>query len=183
MTYEQAGGGVAGLGIENNENTILTLKDRIEHHYTTGISTVEIASLNKDLLNKNYQEFYSNENLKYQNYVMQGHQDILEELSSLLGKHDIKSYQLEKKTNIKGFNYQTQKKHDQTRANLEAQQQSSNTNWKQGEHWIAVVSNDNMHNAMPSVTPGTLVKYAQKKGLPLFRMISQIAPPTKRISN
>ena len=109
MTYEQAGGGIAGLGIENNENIILTLKDRIEHHYTTGISTVEIASLNKDLLNKNYQEFYSNENLKYQNYVMQGHPDILEELSSLLGKHDIKSYQLEKKTNIKGFNYQTQK--------------------------------------------------------------------------
>ena len=109
MTYEQAGGGVAGLEIENNENIILTLKDRIEHHYTTGISTVEIASLNKDLLNKGYQEFYSNKNLKYQNYVMEGHPDTLKELSKLLEKHDIKSYQLEKKTNIKGFNYQTQK--------------------------------------------------------------------------
>lgn len=109
MTYEQAGGGVAGLGIENNENITLTLKDRIEHHYTTGISTVEIASLNKDLLNKNYQEFYKNENLKYQNYVMQGHPDKLEELSKFLEKHDIKSYQLKKNTTIKGFNYQKQK--------------------------------------------------------------------------
>ena len=109
MTYEQAGGGVAGLGIKNNEKITLTLKDRIEHHYTTGISTVEIASLNKDLLNKNYQEFYSNKNLKYQNYVMDGNPDKLEELSRLLEKHDIKSYKLEKKTNIKGFNYQTQK--------------------------------------------------------------------------
>ena len=47
MTYEQAGGGVAGLGIKNDENLILTLKDRIEHHYTTGISTVEMASKNR----------------------------------------------------------------------------------------------------------------------------------------
>jgi len=109
MTYEQAGGGVAGLGIENNENITLTLKDRIEHHYTTGISTVEIASLNKGLLNKNYQEFYKNENLKYQNYIMQGHPDKLEELSKFLKKHDINSYQLKKNTSIKGFNYQKQK--------------------------------------------------------------------------
>ena len=39
MTYEQAGGGIAGLGIKNDENLVLTLKDRIQHHYTTGIST------------------------------------------------------------------------------------------------------------------------------------------------
>ncbi len=52
MTYEQAGGGGAGLGVHNSENIELTLTDRIEHHYTTGISTVEMATKNKSLLNK-----------------------------------------------------------------------------------------------------------------------------------
>ena len=51
MTYEQAGGGLAGLGIDNNENIEVTLIDRIAHHYTTGISTVEIAAKNKTVLN------------------------------------------------------------------------------------------------------------------------------------
>jgi len=106
MTYEQAGGGVAGLAIQNDENITLTLKDRIEHHYTTGISTVEIASQNKTLLNKNYQIFFENENLKYQNFVMEGHPDKLEALRKLLSKHEIKSYQLEKNTSIKGYDYQ-----------------------------------------------------------------------------
>ena len=71
MTYEQAGG-VAGLGIKNDENLVLTLKDRIEHHYTTGISTVEMASKNRIQLNKNYQTFFSDKNLKYKNFVLEG---------------------------------------------------------------------------------------------------------------
>jgi hypothetical protein len=108
MTYEQAGGGRAGLGIENNENITLTLKDRIEHHYTTGISTVEIATLNKSLLNKNYQRYYENEGLKYKNFVMDGNQDKLNALSTLLANHEIKSYQLNNNTSVKGYNYEKQ---------------------------------------------------------------------------
>jgi hypothetical protein len=49
MTYEQAGQG--GLGILNDEGIILTLVDRVAHHTTTGISTVEIASQNAQKLN------------------------------------------------------------------------------------------------------------------------------------
>ena len=108
MTYEQAGGGRAGLGIENSENITLTLKDRIEHHYTTGISTVEIATLNKSQLNENYQRFYENEGLKYKNFVMEGNPDKLNALRDLLAKHEIKSYQLDNATSVKGYNYQKQ---------------------------------------------------------------------------
>ena len=36
-------GGIAGLGVKNDENLVVTLKDRIQHHYTTGISTIEMA--------------------------------------------------------------------------------------------------------------------------------------------
>ena len=60
------------LGLKNDENLVLTLKDRIEHHYTTGISTVEMASKNRIQLNKNYQTFFSDKNLKYKNFVLEG---------------------------------------------------------------------------------------------------------------
>ena len=52
MTYEQAGGGIAGLGVRNDENIEVTLKDRIEHHHVTGLSTVEMAAKFRILLNK-----------------------------------------------------------------------------------------------------------------------------------
>ena len=57
MTYEQAGNGGAGLGVLNDEGIELTLTDRIEHHYTTAISTVETVAKNRHALNMNYQAF------------------------------------------------------------------------------------------------------------------------------
>jgi hypothetical protein len=109
MTYEQAGGGRAGLGINNNENIELTLVDRIEHHYTTGISTVEMAAKNKTTLNTNYQNYYEDKDLKYKNFILEGPKDRLNELASFLSKHQIKSFSLQKKTNVKGYDYQKQK--------------------------------------------------------------------------
>ena len=71
MTYEQAGGGIAGLGVRNDENIEVTLKDRIEHHHVTGLSTVEMAAKFRILLNKNYQSFFDNRNFKYKNFVLE----------------------------------------------------------------------------------------------------------------
>lgn len=116
MTYEQAGGGIAGLGIENDEAITLSLKDRIAHHYTTGISTVEIATHNKSTLNKNYQSYFSDQNFKYQNYILEGPKHSLDALQKLLAQHEIKSTQLKKKSTIKGFDYQQQKNSSSTYA-------------------------------------------------------------------
>jgi hypothetical protein len=41
MTYEQGGIG-AGLGIKTNSGDTLTLADRLLHHYTSSISTIEV---------------------------------------------------------------------------------------------------------------------------------------------
>ena len=41
MTYEQGGSGEAGLAVETSIGDTLTLKDRIAHHFTTGMSTLE----------------------------------------------------------------------------------------------------------------------------------------------
>lgn len=43
MTF-LGGGGYGGLSITTPEGDPLTLKDRLTHHYTTGMSTIEISS-------------------------------------------------------------------------------------------------------------------------------------------
>lgn len=44
MTYEQGGSGRAGLGVLTAAGDTLTLQDRIAHHHTTGLSTVEVTA-------------------------------------------------------------------------------------------------------------------------------------------
>src|SRR5690606_25856421 len=57
MTYEQAGHGRAGLTIETGGDT-LTLKDRIAHHLTTALSTIEIAAQNHTKLNVEFKKYF-----------------------------------------------------------------------------------------------------------------------------
>ena len=48
MTYEQAGHSRGGLGVRTAEGDTLRLWDRLTHHSTTGLSTVEITAQNKE---------------------------------------------------------------------------------------------------------------------------------------
>lgn len=89
MTYEQAGHGRAGLGIDTDEGFELTLVDRVMHHTTTGLSTVEMASKNAAKLNEEFRAFFKNNNLKYKSFVLKGHPDKMNSLASLLDQHEI----------------------------------------------------------------------------------------------
>ncbi|MBT8271765.1 MAG: zinc carboxypeptidase, partial [Bacteroidia bacterium] len=84
MTYEQGGHGRGGLGVLNDEGIVLTLKDRIAHHTTTGLSTVEISSNNAVKLNQEFRKFFNNSKLKYKSYVLQGDADKIDALRTLL---------------------------------------------------------------------------------------------------
>ncbi len=106
MTYEQGGSGRAGLGIITSNGDTLTLKDRIAHHHTTGLSTVEISSLNAQRLNDEFKKFYATKDFKYKSYVLQGNKDKIEALKILLDKHEIE-YGYARNTIAKGYNYQT----------------------------------------------------------------------------
>ncbi len=108
MTYEQAGHGRAGLGIETDEGYILTLKDRVEHHFTTGLSTIEIASENASELNKEFKNFFNNSNYEYQSYVLNGEQDKIEALTELLDRHEIR-YGFGSPGKVSGYNYKQHK--------------------------------------------------------------------------
>jgi len=59
MTFEQGGGGRGGLAIVNADGDTLTLKDRLTHHFTTGMSTIEMAALHSDKLIKAFQQFFA----------------------------------------------------------------------------------------------------------------------------
>ena len=108
MTYEQAGHGRAGLGIQTNEGEVLTLKDRVMHHTTTGLSTVEISSNTAIQLNAEFAKFFDNSDLKYKSYVLKNkNKDQLNRLKKLLDKHQI-YYQSAKKGIAKGYLYSTQ---------------------------------------------------------------------------
>jgi len=104
MTYEQAGHGRAGLGINTDQGYELTLFDRIAHHTTTGLSTIEISSKTASKINSEFAKFFDNRNLKYKSYVLKGKQDNLASLATLLDRHEIK-YEFAINGKANGFSY------------------------------------------------------------------------------
>jgi hypothetical protein len=111
MTYEQGGSGRGGLGILNKEKDELSLKDRIAHHFTTSLSTIEISSIHADRLTSEFDSYYkkASENPigDYKTYVIKNDQskDKVNSLIDLLNKHKIEFGTLKSKVDIKGFSY------------------------------------------------------------------------------
>ncbi|MDX1313960.1 MAG: M14 family metallopeptidase, partial [Eudoraea sp.] len=108
MTYEQGGSGRAGLGVITANGDTLTLKDRIAHHRTTGLSTVEMAATHADRLNTEFRKFFSSKNYKFKSYVLNGSEDKIRSLTNLLDKHEIE-YGFARASSAKGYRYQTGK--------------------------------------------------------------------------
>lgn len=108
MTYEQAGHGRAGLGIIKQEGDTLTLKDRIAHHYTTGLSTIEIASKNGDRLLSEFGKFFGdNSSLKYKSFVLKydGNDDKFNALKSWFDTQGIEYGTSSNIKGLKGYDY------------------------------------------------------------------------------
>jgi hypothetical protein len=109
MTYEQAGHGQAGLGILNDEGHVLTLVERLTHHTTAGLSTVEIASKNAKRLNTEFSKFFNNSDLEYRSYVLKGNEDKITSLKSLLDIHEI-DYENATSSKVSGYDYKSAQK-------------------------------------------------------------------------
>ena len=112
MTYEQAGHGRAGLGVLKQENDTLTLQNRIEHHTTTGLSTIEIASKNISDLLHHFQKFYEkNNDLKYQTFVLKydGNKDKFQNIKTWLDAHQIQYGSAKNVKGLKGYDYANKK--------------------------------------------------------------------------
>jgi hypothetical protein len=103
MTYEQAGIS-AGLGVTIENKTVLTLKDRIAHHFTAGISTVEMTSKNTSKLLSEFKNFFNNSKSANQNYILRGDPEKINQVVELLQKHEIYSFPADEIT-IKAYDY------------------------------------------------------------------------------
>lgn len=109
MTYEQGGSGAAGLGVITATGDTLTLKDRIAHHLTTGLSTVEVAAGNAETLTGEFRKYYAAPpNHTYKSYTLKGNPDQIEALTSLLRQHGIR-FGYARGGTARGFRYDTQK--------------------------------------------------------------------------
>jgi len=113
MTYEQAGHSQGGLAVVTNDGDTLTLKDRIAHHFTTSMSTVEVASQNADKLVDEFKKYFDDANAKgigeYKTYVVtEPNAGKREAMRSFFDANGIK-YGYITANAIKGYNYFTGK--------------------------------------------------------------------------
>ncbi len=115
MTYEQGGIG-AGLAVVTRGGDTLTLADRIAHHLSNGLSTVETASGNADKLLAEYKKYFDdNRNHppgQFKAYVVKAdNPDKLYALTQLLDKNKI-LYSTGVNRGASGYNYFTGKHED-----------------------------------------------------------------------
>lgn len=114
MTYEQGGSGRAGLAIINSDGDTLTLKARIEHHHTTGLSTIEAVSLNASKAISEFKSYFetskANPPGEYKTYIIRGENaEKLKTLATMLQRNGIEfGYGSAKGGN--GYNYFSGKK-------------------------------------------------------------------------
>ncbi len=118
MTYEQGGGPAGGLGALTDEGDTLTLMDRAMHHYTTGLSTIEVSSQNASRLVKEFRKFFndatSNGVGEFKTYLIKNHEADRENVNSLANLLDKNGIQYEyangsSKSSVVGFNFFTGK--------------------------------------------------------------------------
>ncbi|HET6767250.1 MAG TPA: zinc carboxypeptidase, partial [Chitinophagaceae bacterium] len=114
MTYEQAGGPAGGLGALTDEGDTLTLLDRVTHHYTTGLSTIEISSINASRLVKEFRKFFNDAVStgvgEYKTYLVKNSEADKQRISALATLLDKNGIQYEfagggSKGTITGYNY------------------------------------------------------------------------------
>jgi hypothetical protein len=111
MTYEQ-GGISAGLAVVTRSGDTLTLAQRVAHHHTTSLSTIEIVSANAQKVVDEFKKFFDNSRQNppgvYKTYVIKNdNNEKVNELAKMLTRNGIQfGYGLANKS-ITGYNYFT----------------------------------------------------------------------------
>ncbi len=114
MTFEQ-GGIRGGLAIINEDGDTLTLADRLEHHYTTGLSTIEITSANAAKLVSEFKKYFSdavsNGTGEYKTFVIRndGRVDVQEKLETFLHNNGIRYEFINARKTARVYDYITGK--------------------------------------------------------------------------
>lgn len=112
MTYEQAGHGMSGRSIRLGNGKDLVLQDRIDHHSTTSLSTIEITANNRAAVIENFKEYYSksikNPVGKHQYYIVKKG-ELTQQFADLLDKNGIVYSYVDNSSQQNGYSYQSKK--------------------------------------------------------------------------
>ncbi|MCG8331865.1 MAG: M14 family metallopeptidase [Chitinophagales bacterium] len=111
MTHEQAGHGIAGRAYIMENHDTLTLADRIAHHTSTAMSTVEMASVNADRIVKHFEDYYdtalNNSGNGYKTYIVKADNPIgrMKALLDLLDRNQIQYYKANSPMKVNAYHY------------------------------------------------------------------------------
>ncbi len=110
MTYEQGGHSRGGLAVQTDEGELLTLKDRLLHHTTTGLSTVEMASSNALKLIAEFKKYFDNAKAgigsNYKAYILASNDKArIEGIKKLLTANNIAYGIVTDVAKLQGYNY------------------------------------------------------------------------------
>nr|WP_121269928.1 M14 family metallopeptidase [Pedobacter schmidteae] len=112
MTYEQGGIG-AGLAVITLDGDTLTLKDRIDHHFTTGMATLETVSKNADRLVEEFGKYFEQARISppgiFKSYVVKGENfGKIKRLATLLKRNGV-DFAFGGEASATGYSYETGK--------------------------------------------------------------------------
>ena len=104
MTYEMAGHSLAGLAVKTEKGDTLTLRDRIDMHFTTSMATIEVTYENRKRLLEEFSRFFKPLGNEY--YILKSWRtDRLTSLAELLEKNKIEYKTPSGKSMIKAISY------------------------------------------------------------------------------
>ena len=115
MTYEQGGSGRAGRAVLMDNGDTLTLKDRVDHHLATSLSTVEMGSVHARRILDNFQQFWkdskNNPPGKYKTFIISGNNapERIKAFCELLDRNGIRYGAVAGNTSVSAFDYQSRK--------------------------------------------------------------------------
>jgi hypothetical protein len=113
MTYEQAGHSAGGRGVITAEGDTLTLLDRLTHHTTSGLSTVEITSQNSAKVIEEFSNYFTstteNGDGEYKTFIVKksSNPDKVSSLLRYLVNQKIDFGVASRSSNSNGYNYST----------------------------------------------------------------------------
>jgi hypothetical protein len=113
MTFEQGGGSRSGSAVVIEDGDTLTLQDRMMHHFTTGMSVLEVSAQNADRLLSEFRSYFqkavNNPAGEFKSYLVRATEgDQLKSLTGLLDRNMI-DWSYVPARNITGLNYRTGK--------------------------------------------------------------------------
>ncbi len=110
MTYEQGGSGRAGRSVRMDNEELLTIGDRMEHHTTASLSTVEISTQRGAELRKMMIDFYAKAKPgKYKSYLIKADPsgEKINDLATLLERLHIDFGSPASSGSVTGYQYST----------------------------------------------------------------------------